>query len=363
MAEPGTAEVDEMGREAIDRVRRRRQVVRPNDARRPGIHGEVRGTYDAVLVVEVGGEAEPEALLGDALDPAIEGNRPVSNLAPRVPRQVEAMGAQPVAGKPEPGVAAVDQRVGYGVGPLAVELVSKPGRVRRRRQTARVPVLFAAVVDERLKAFVAVQRRSKQRIHDEEVLAVGHRDGRELWAGEGVQGADSTPLRVVAESAAQRIDGHHLLVPAAIAAAQEKESGGSNPNVGAGEGWSVERDLSCWQLTLLHRWRIWQSIREEETPYVQSAQQVVAAFDFVHHQKNAPPKTPHTYVSAGVDYYSRQHMPLLALNPKKMNKEKSGFFLFSLSNRKKKSTIELQSEEGTHQYLQEPKVGTLQRGR
>jgi hypothetical protein len=51
-----------------------------------------------------------------------------------------------------------------------------------------------------------------------------------LWGGEGVEGADGTPLRVVGEGA------HHLLVPAAVAAAQEKESRGSNPNVGAGEG-------------------------------------------------------------------------------------------------------------------------------
>jgi hypothetical protein len=109
-------------------------------------------------------------------------------------------GAQPVPGKPEPG-AAVDQRVGYGVGPLAAELVSKPaGRVRRRRQRARVPVLFVVVVDERLEALVAVERE-RERVNSESMRKRFLPSVSVLWGGEGVEGADGTPLRVVGEGA------------------------------------------------------------------------------------------------------------------------------------------------------------------
>lgn len=94
--------------------------------RPPTVHGG--GEVGSAEAVVPGGESKPEVELGDVLDLAVEGQRPVAGLAPRAARRVEAVGADTLR---EYADDATHHRVEIDVGGF-VAGVADVGRLRER---------------------------------------------------------------------------------------------------------------------------------------------------------------------------------------------------------------------------------------
>jgi hypothetical protein len=208
------------------------------------------------------GDAEPEAVLGDVLGAAAEGQLPVAGLAPRGARGVEGVGAVGRGGYQDARAAVAvaghrvpaDHAAGGAFEAGGVGVHARGRRRRRRRQgLPEVVVPYLPLVGvglggiileayERLEAAGAVGEG--RRLHDVQVVADGGRDGHELGRREGGQRADGARGGVVEDGAAGVVDADD----AAVVPAHELHAHGRRRGARGAEGHGGWRQASVLHL-------------------------------------------------------------------------------------------------------------------